>query len=63
MSNELSIRRYTKLKRLSISRSQVNNYFLKLINNPDVEKYFKIIDTDDVSQQRFKSYQRHYNLI
>jgi hypothetical protein len=61
MSKELSIRRYTKLKRLSISRGQVNNYFLKLLNNPNVEKYFNIIDTDDVSQQRFKSYQRHYN--
>jgi hypothetical protein len=60
MSTELSIRRYTKLKRLSIARSQVNDYFLKLINNPDVERYFNIVDTDDISQQRFKSYQRHY---
>jgi hypothetical protein len=60
MSTELSIRRYPKLKRLSIARSQVNDYFLKLINNPDVERYFNIIDTDDVSQQRFKRYQRHY---
>ena len=63
MSKELSIRRYTKLKRLSIARSQVNDYFLKLINNPNVEKYFNIIDTDDVSQQRFKSYQRHYKPV
>ena len=60
MSTELSIRRYTKLKRLSIARSQVNDYFLKLINNSDVERYFNIVDTDDISQQRFKSYQRHY---
>ena len=56
----LSIRRSLVKKRLSIARSQVNDYFLKLINNPDVERYFNIVDTDDVSQQRFKSYQRHY---
>ena len=60
MTKELSIKRYTGKKRLSIARSQVNDYFLKLINNQDVERYFNIIDTDDISQQRFKSYQRHY---
>jgi hypothetical protein len=60
MSKELSIKRYTGKKRLSIARSQVNNNFYKSINNPDVERYFNIIDTDDLSQQRFKSYQKHY---
>ena len=49
-SRELSIRRYPKLKRLSIARSQVNKYFLKLLNDPNVERYFNIIDTDDASQ-------------
>lgn len=58
---ELSIRRYTKLKRLSISRPQVNKYFLKLLNDPNVEKYFNIIDTDDVSQQRFRSFKDAYS--
>jgi len=60
MSKELSIKRYAGKKRLSITRSQVNNNFFKSINNPDVERYFNIIDTDDLSQQRFKSYQKHY---
>ena len=60
-SSELSIRRYPKLKRLSIARSQVNKYFLKLLNDPNVEKYFNIIDTDDVSQQRFRSYKNAYS--
>jgi hypothetical protein len=62
MSKELSIKRYSKLKRLSIARSQVNDNFFKMINNPDVERYFNIIDTDDISQQRFKSYQRRGKL-
>jgi hypothetical protein len=60
MSKELSIKRFPKLKRLSIARSQVNQDFLKLINNPDVERYFNIIDTDDMSHQRFKSYQKYF---
>jgi hypothetical protein len=60
MSKELSIRRYSKLKRLSITRGQVYGDFLKTLNNPNVERYFNIIDTDDVSQQRFKMFQRHY---
>ena len=60
MSKELSIKRYTGKKRLSITRGQANSDFLKLINNPDVERYFNIIDMDDISQQRFKSYQKHY---
>jgi hypothetical protein len=60
MSKELSIKRYSKLKRLSIARNQVNDNFFKMINNPDVERYFNIIDTDDISQQRFKSYQKYY---
>ena len=60
MSKELSIKRYTGKKRLSITRGQTNSDFLKIINNPDVERYFNIIDMDDISQQRFKSYQRHY---
>ena len=57
---DLSIRRYTKLKRLSISRPQVNKDFLKLLNDPNVEKYFNVIDTDDVSQQRFRMYKQQY---
>ena len=60
MSKELSIKRYTGKKRLSIARSQVYGDYLKLINDPNVEKYFRIIDTDESSLQRFKSYQRHY---
>jgi hypothetical protein len=60
MSKELSIKRYSGKKRLSIARSQVYGDFLKMINNPDVERYFYIIDTDEYSHQRFKSYQRHY---
>ena len=56
----LSIKRYLGKKRLSISRSQVYGDYLKLINDPNVERYFKVIDTDEASQQRFKSYQRHY---
>ena len=57
---DLSIRRYTKLKRLSISRPQVNKDFLKLLNDPNVERYFNVIDTDDVSQQRFRMYKQQY---
>jgi hypothetical protein len=60
MSKELLIKRYPKLKRLSVARNQVNDNFLKMINNPDVERYFNIIDTDKLSQQRFKSFQKHY---
>jgi hypothetical protein len=60
MPEELNIKRYADLKRLSIARSQVNQYFFKLINNPDVERYFKIIDTDDISQKRYKMYQKYY---
>lgn len=60
MSKELSIKRYTKKKRLSIARSQINGDYLKLINDPNVEIYFNIIDTDETSRRRFKSYQRHY---
>ena len=60
MDKELSIKRYTDLKRLSIARSQVNQYFFKLINNPDVERYFNIIDTDEFSQKRYKMYQKYY---
>ena len=60
MSKELSIKRYIGKKRLSIARSQIYGDYLKLINNPNVERYFKIIDTDESSLQRFKSYQRHY---
>ena len=56
----LSIRRSLVKKRLSIARSQVYGDYLKLINDPNVEKYFRIIDTDESSLQRFKSYQRHY---
>ena len=59
MSKELSIKRYTKKKRLSIARSQINGDYLKLINDPNVEIYFNIIDTDETSRRRFKSYQRH----
>lgn len=58
---DLSIRRYTKLKRLSIARSQVNKDFLKLLNNPNVERYFNVIDTDETSQQRFRSYKKAYS--
>lgn len=57
---DLSIRRYAKLKRLSISRPQVNKDFLKLLNDPNVERYFNVIDTDDVSQQRFRMYKQQY---
>jgi hypothetical protein len=60
MSKELSIKRYTKKKRLSIARSQINGDYLKLINDQNVEIYFNIIDTDETSRRRFKSYQRHY---
>jgi hypothetical protein len=60
MSKELSIKRYTKKKRLSIARSQINGDYLKLINDLNVEIYFNIIDTDETSRRRFKSYQRHY---
>jgi hypothetical protein len=60
MSKELSIKRYTKKKRLSIARSQINGDYVKLINDPNVEIYFNIIDTDETSRRRFKSYQRHY---
>jgi hypothetical protein len=60
MSKELSIKRYTGKKRLSVARNQVYGDFLKMISNPDVERYFYIIDTDEYSHQRFKSYQRHY---
>jgi hypothetical protein len=56
----LSVKRYTGKKRLSMSKGQLYDDFLKLINDPNVERYFKIIDTDDSSQQRFKYYQRHY---
>lgn len=56
----LSIRRSLVKKRLSISRSQVYGDYLKQINDPNVEKYFFTVDTDDSSRQRFKSYQRHY---
>lgn len=59
-SKDLSIRRYVGKKRLSISRSQIYGDFLKTLNNPDVERYFNIVDTDDISQQRFKMFQRHY---
>ena len=56
----LSIKRSLVKKRLSISRSQVYGDYLKLINNPNVEKYFFEVDKDEDSRQRFKSYQRHY---
>jgi hypothetical protein len=56
----LSIKRSLVKKRLSISRSQVYGDYLKLINNPNVEKYFFEVDKDEASRQRFKSYQRHY---
>lgn len=59
-SKSLSIKRYPGKKRLSIARSQIYGDFLKNINNPDVERYFFIIDTDEASRQRFKSYQRRY---
>jgi hypothetical protein len=57
---ELSIKRYSGKKRLSIARSQIYGDYLKLINNPNVERYFYVIDTDETSRKRFKSYQRHY---
>lgn len=56
----LSIKRSLVKKRLSIARSQVYGDYLKLINDPNVEKYFYVVDTDEGSRQRFKSYQRHY---
>lgn len=56
----LSIKRSLVKKRLSISRSQVYGDYLKLINDPNVEKYFFEVDKDEDSRQRFKSYQRHY---
>jgi hypothetical protein len=59
----LSIRRSLVKKRLSISRSQVYGDYLKLINDPNVEKYFFTVDKDDSSRQRFKSYQRHYKPV
>ena len=60
MSKELSIKRSLVKKRLSIARSQVYGDYLKLINDPNVEKYFFEVDKDEASRQRFKSYQRHY---
>jgi hypothetical protein len=57
---ELSIKRSLVKKRLSIARSQVYGDYLKLINDPNVEKYFFEVDKDESSRQRFKSYQRHY---
>jgi hypothetical protein len=60
MSKELSIKRYTGKKRLSVARNQIYGDFLKMINNPDVERYFYTIDTDEYSHQRFKSFQKHY---
>ena len=59
-SKSLSIKRYTGKKRLSITRGQVYGDFLKTLNNPDVERYFFEIDTDEASRQRFKSFQKHY---
>ena len=56
----LSIRRSLVKKRLSISRSQVYGDYLKLINDPNVEKYFFEVDKDESSRRRFKSYQKHY---
>jgi len=56
----LSIKRSLVKKRLSIARSQVYGDYLKLINDPNVEKYFFEVDKDESSRQRFKSYQRHY---
>lgn len=60
MFKELSIKRSLVKKRLSIARSQVYGDYLKLINDPNVEKYFFEVDKDEASRQRFKSYQRHY---
>lgn len=59
-TDNLSIKRYPGKKRLSIARSQVYGDYLKLINDPNVEKYFYVVDTDEASRQRFKFYQRHY---
>lgn len=59
-SKALSIKRSLVKKRLSIARSQIYGDFLKTINNPDVERYFFVVDTDEGSRQRFKYYQRHY---
>ena len=56
----LGIKRSLVKKRLSIARSQVYGDYLKLINDPNVEKYFFEVDKDESSRQRFKSYQRHY---
>ena len=56
----LSIKRSLVKKRLSISRSQVYGDYLKQINDPNVEKYFYVVDTDEGSRQRFKFYQKHY---
>jgi hypothetical protein len=60
MLKELIIKRYTGKKRLTITNNQVRNNILELINNPDVERYFYTIDTDEYSHQRFKSFQKHY---
>ena len=59
----LSIKRSLVKKRLSIARSQVYGDYLKLINDPNVEKYFFEVDKDESSRQRFKSYQRHYKPV
>jgi len=56
----LVIKRSPVKKRLSIARSQVYGDYLKLINDPNVERYFYTVDTDESSRQRFKFYQRHY---
>jgi hypothetical protein len=56
----LGIKRSLVKKRLSIARSQVYGDYLKLINDPNVEKYFFEVDKDESSRQRFKFYQRHY---
>lgn len=56
----LGIKRSLVKKRLSIARSQVYGDYLKLINDPNVERYFYVVDTDEGSRQRFKFYQKHY---
>ena len=59
-ANGLNISRLHMKKRLSIRKDQSNEKSLEIWNDPDVEKYFKLIDTDETSLGKFNYYKNYF---
>lgn len=47
-------------KRLSIRKNQANEKSLEIWSDPDVEKFFKLIDTDESSLGKFNYYKNYF---